>query len=70
MARKFFVVLELRDDKWDGDKHDMATWIDSAMNSFDANPGDIESTVYDNLEDFVHDHVLDVLASLGDEQVD
>ncbi len=60
--RRFYVVIDLYDDEWDGDKVALATWIDGAVNSFDANPRDIESTVYDNLTDFASDHILDLLS--------
>jgi hypothetical protein len=59
VKRRFYCIIEVQDDEWDGDKQDMATWIDAAMNYHD-----IESTVWDNLADFQADNVLDSLAEL------
>lgn len=64
--RKYYVVLELSDDEWEGKASDLVLWIEAAMNSFDANPNDIEATVYDNLDDFIADHALDALATVAD----
>jgi len=61
--RKYYVVLELSDDDYEGKPHDIACWIEMGMNSYDANPDDISATVYDKLEEFLSDTVLDSLAA-------
>jgi len=63
-VRKYYVVMELSDDEWAGEAGDLATWIEAAMNRIDGDPNDIDATVYDNLEDFIADNVLDALASV------
>jgi hypothetical protein len=63
-VRKFFVVLEIHDPLWEGDKWDMALYLDAMMarrHTFRLEQPD-ESTVYDSLGDLLADNVLDALA--------
>lgn len=59
MARRFIAIIDVGED-WDGNKSDMATWLDAAMQG-----GDVESIVYDSIADLVADNVLDALAETG-----
>jgi len=64
MSRRYYVVLELNDDEYDGGLDGIALWMECAMNGcHDANPDDVEATVFGSLEDFLADHALDALAS-------
>ncbi len=65
---KFFAIIEvdteaLPDEVWDGDKFDIACWIDSAMCG--CSKFDVESEVWDNLQDFFNDNVLETIAESG-----
>ena len=62
MSRRYFVAIELHDDEWEGDESDLATWIDSAMNTeASLTKPDIDPTVYSRLGDLLADHPLDGL---------
>jgi len=65
--RVFYAVIEVDPDAgdgeiWDGDKFDVAAWIESGMcgcSKFEADP-----TVWDNITDFINDNSLEALADI------
>jgi len=67
--KKFIAIIEIDDegltgDTWEGDKHDVACWIDGAMTPYGANY-EVSSTVWASLSEFIADHALDALAETG-----
>jgi len=74
--QKFIAIIEIEDEayngdtgeteKWPGDKYDVACWIDSGMGQMSWHHA--ESTVWDNFNDFLSDHVLEALAEVKEEK--
>lgn len=67
--RKFIAIIEIDDEgldglAWEGDKNDVACWVDTVMTPFGANY-EVTSTVYDSITDLVADNALDALAESG-----
>lgn len=61
--KKFYVIIKVHDDEWEGDQDDMACWIDSAMNTERSGPTpDVTAIVWNKLNEMVEDNVLEVLA--------
>ena len=64
---KFYAIIEvdteafLNDaEPWDGDKYDVAAWIDSGMSG--CSKYSVDASVWDNLKHFFEDNVLETLA--------
>ena len=64
MSRRYYLVLDLNDDEWEGCDVDLADWAACGMNkTWDADEGDVEIVAFAKLEDFLAANVLDALAS-------
>ena len=65
--RRFYAVIELSDDEWEGTPSDFAVWLEGAMNTVvDADGDEVEATVYTNLPDMLADHALEALSEIPD----
>jgi hypothetical protein len=66
--QRFIAIIEVEDEtydgqRWEGDKYDVAAWIDHGMCS--CSKHEVGAEVWDNLKDFFEDNVLETLAENG-----